>query len=122
MKILLGIGGREDAWRALEVTVERVAETGDELTIAVLGNPASPVEPTEILETVERTLEDYGVEAEVRELEGDPGGRLVAMAEREGFDRIVIGGGRRSPMGKIDVGSIAEFVVLNARTSVTLVR
>jgi hypothetical protein len=44
------------------------------------------------------------------------------MAETGGFDEIALGGGQTSPMGKINVGSIAEFVLLNARVSVRLVR
>ena len=55
-------------------------------------------------------------------VEGDPGAMLVEIADGEGYDQIVLGGGERSPMGKIRVGQVAEFVVLNAETSVTLVR
>jgi len=47
---------------------------------------------------------------------------LVEVAEREGFDRIVLGGGETSPLGKVKLGSIAEFVILNAGVSVTLIR
>jgi nucleotide-binding universal stress UspA family protein len=65
---------------------------------------------------------DAGRDAEVRVLEGDPGSRLVEVAEAEGFDRIVLGGGETSPLGKVTIGSIAEFVVLNSPTTVTLVR
>ena len=53
---------------------------------------------------------------------GDPGSELVDIAEQEGFDEIALGGGQTSPMGKINVGSIAEFVLLNARTTVRLMR
>jgi nucleotide-binding universal stress UspA family protein len=63
-----------------------------------------------------------GVEATVRTVTGDPGSRLVEIAETEGFDVIALGGGEQTPMGKISVGSIAEFVILNARVSVLLVR
>jgi len=46
----------------------------------------------------------------------------VTIANQESFDRIVLGSGERSPLGKIQLGSVAEFVLLNAQTSVTLVR
>jgi nucleotide-binding universal stress UspA family protein len=52
----------------------------------------------------------------------DPAGRLVELAETEGFDRIAIPGGERSPLGKIQLDSVAEFVLLNATTTVTLIR
>jgi len=123
MRVLLGVGGSDDSFRALEETVDRAGETGDDLTVAVVSNPDS--EPT--VESVERrvrgTLAESDVEAAVRRVDGgDPGSALVDIAEREGFDLIVLGGGDSSPMGKITVGSIAEFVVLNAHVSVKLVR
>lgn len=123
MRVLLGVGGSDDSFRALEETVDRAGETGDDLTVAVVSNPDS--EPT--VEAVERrvreAIAESGVEAAVRRVDdGDPGSALVEIAEREGFDLIVLGGGDSSPMGKITVGSIAEFVVLNAHVSVKLVR
>ena len=47
---------------------------------------------------------------------------MIEIAETEDFEEIVLGGGHTSPMGKITIGPIAEFVLLNAKTSVTLVR
>jgi nucleotide-binding universal stress UspA family protein len=122
MRLLLGIGGSDDSIRALERTVDRVAETGDDLTVAVLRNPASDADPATIEERVRAVLDEAGMAASVRHLEGDPGSQLVDLAEREAFDRIVLGGGETSPMGKIKLGSIAEFVLLNSHVSVTLVR
>ena len=122
MKVLLGIGGSDDSLRALERAVERAAAAGDDLTVAVLDNPESAAAVADVEARVRETLDATGVDAEVRRLEGDPGSRLVDVAEREGFDRIVLGGGETSPLGKIQLGSIAEFVVLNASVSVTLIR
>jgi nucleotide-binding universal stress UspA family protein len=122
MKVLLGIGGSDDSFRALDRTVRRAGEAGDELTVAVVENPESDRSPTEIRERVEAVLAESEVDAGVREVAGDPGAELVRIAEDEGFDGIVLGGGQRSPMGKIRLGHIAEFVLLNSRVSVTLVR
>ena len=47
---------------------------------------------------------------------------LLELADDGGYDRIVLPGGRRSPLGKIQLGSTLEFVLLNAQTTVTLVR
>lgn len=122
MKVLLGIGGSEDSVRALEETVSRTTVTGDELTVALVDNPSSEKSKDELEETVQDLLDSEGVDAEVRRLEGDPGSRLVGVAEEEGFDKIVLGGGQTSPMGKINIGGIAEFVLLNSHVTVTLVR
>jgi nucleotide-binding universal stress UspA family protein len=122
MNVLLGIGGRDDAFTALERTLERTREAGDELTVAIVENPDATLSVEEVREAVDERLAEAGIEAEVVVLEGHAGSRLVDFAESGGFDRIVLGGGETSPLGKVSLGSIAEFVILNANTSVTLVR
>jgi nucleotide-binding universal stress UspA family protein len=124
MKLLLGIGGTEDSFRALDRVVERTGETGDDLTVAVLDNPASDPPPDAVERRARAVLEDAGLAdaVDVQRLAGDPAPSLVELAESEGFDRLVLGGGQRSPMGKITLGDVAEYVLLNARTTVTLVR
>ena len=122
MNVLLGIGGSDDSLRALEKTVDRAKTAGDDLTVAILENPESDREPEDIDERVHETLDEAEFSAEVRHVSGDPGSELVDLAEREGFDQLVLGGGQRSPMGKIKLGHIAEFVLLNSPVTVTLVR
>lgn len=131
MKVLLGVGGSEDSYRALEQVVRRAREAGDDLTVAVLENPRSAAAPDEIEARVREAIEDAGLTVadaageagvHVRHLSGDPGPQLVELADRGGFDRLVLGGGERSPMGKLTIGEIAEFVLVNGRTTVTLVR
>lgn len=122
MKVLCGIGGSDDSFRALERTVERAAVADDDLTVAVVDNPDADADVAEILDRADEAVDAAGIDAEVRHVEGDPGSQLIDIAEREGFDEIVLGGGHTSPMGKITIGPIAEFVLLNSNTSVTLVR
>lgn len=135
MNVLLGIGGTDDSLLALDDAVARAADTGDDLTVAVLENPRSERSPDtvearvrEALDGVDLTVVDAiedpgrGGRATVVRVPGDPGPELVDFAEREGFDEIVLSGGERSPMGKIQIGPIAEFVLLNTQTTVTLVR
>jgi nucleotide-binding universal stress UspA family protein len=123
MKVLLGVGGSKLSYHALEETVQRANEAGDDLTIAIFDNEEVDTDATEIERRVEETLTAAEFEAEIRHVEGDsPGSWLVDTAESEEFDRIVLGGGERSTLGKIQLGSIVEFVLLNAQTPVTLVR
>ena len=122
MNVLLGIGGTDDSLRALTRTVERAKAAGDDLTVVVLDNPESDRGPEEIEERVREALQDAEFTAGVRRVTGDPGSQLVDIAESEGFDQIVLGGGQRSPMGKIQLGHISEFVLLNSPVSVTLIR
>jgi len=123
MDILLGVGGSELSYQALEETIDRARDAGDDLTVAVFHNEEIHADIDEITQRVEETLDETGFEADVRRLEeGSPGSELISMAENEGFDRIVLGGGERSTLGKIQLGSIVEFVLLNAQTPVTLIR
>ncbi|RLM53329.1 universal stress protein [Halobellus sp. Atlit-31R] len=118
MRVLLGIDGADDSLEALRRTLERAAEAGDELTVAITDDETV----AEIEDEVETTLEASDVDAEIRHVTGDPGSTLVDVAESEGYDRIVLSGGTTSPMGKIQLGATAEFVLLNSHVSVTLVR
>ncbi|WP_458189122.1 universal stress protein [Haladaptatus sp. NG-WS-4] len=122
MNVLLGIGGSDDSLTALEQTVSRALAADDDLTVAILDNPESDRTKDEIGERVEAVLADANLDATVRDVSGDPGSRLLDIAESEGFDQIVLGGGQRSPMGKIRLGHIAEFVLLNSHVTVKLVR
>lgn len=122
MKVLLGIGGSEDSLDALDRTVRRAQETGDDLTVAVVENPESEREPAEIVAAVQDVLDESSIAVDIRRVTGNPGSRLVEIAESEGYEEIVLGGGSQSPMGKIRLGHIAEFVLLNSHVTVTLVR
>ncbi|MFC7202965.1 universal stress protein [Haloferax namakaokahaiae] len=122
MKVLLGIGGSDDSIRALEETAARAAKAGDDLSIAIVDNPAAERSKEYIEQTVSEVLSETGIDARIVHLEGDPGSELVDMAESEGYDQLVLGGGQTSPMGKIQIGGIAEFVLLNSHITVTLVR
>lgn len=123
MDILLGVGGSELSYQALEETIDRAEVAGDDLTVAIFHNEEVHTETDEIAQRVEETLAETDFEAEIRRLDGgSPGSDLVSLAENEGFDRIVLGGGERSTLGKIQLGSIVEFVLLNSQTPVTLVR
>ncbi len=120
MKVLLGVGGGEDSDIALDRTLERAAEAGDDLTIGVFGSNNATIE--EVEQTVKDRLATADVDADIRRIEEQPASRLVELAETESFDQLVIGGGQRSPMGKISLGAITEFVLLNAQVTVRLER
>ncbi|KAA9399801.1 universal stress protein [Haloarcula sp. CBA1130] len=123
MKLLLGVGGSELSYQALTETLERVSETGDQLTVAIFENEDIDADIETIQQRIQEQIDDSGLEPALRRVEGtSPGSELVNIAESEGFDRIVLGGGGRSPLGKIQLGPIVEFVLLNAQTPVTLIR
>lgn len=122
MNVLLGIEGSDESIKTLRKTIERTRDVGDDLTVAVVEKPEAKRSQDEMYEQARALLSEAGLDAEVRRLEGDPGSELVDLAERGAFDQLVIGGGTESPMGKIRLGPITEFVLLNAPTTVKLVR
>lgn len=122
MNVLLGIEGSDESMKTLRSTIERTNDVGDELTVAVVEKPEAKRSQEEMYEHADTLLAEAGVDAELTMLEGDPGSALVEFAERGEFDQLVIGGGTESPMGKIRLGPITEFVLLNAPTTVKLVR
>ncbi|MBZ6495420.1 universal stress protein [Natrinema longum] len=123
MNVLLGLGGSDESVKTLRRTIERTREVGDELTIVVVDKPESKRSQDEMYQQALDSLEEADItDVEVEKLEGDPGSALVNYAEQGDFDQLVIGGGTLSPMGKIQLGPITEFVLLNAPTTVKLVR
>ncbi len=76
------------------------------------------------LEEVKRELAGAGVEHEVRQLVRgmDPAEDLIAVAEEVGAEFIVIGLRRRSPVGKLILGSNAQRVLLDAPCPVLAVK
>lgn len=122
MNVLLGLEGSDESMKTLEKTIERTREAGDELTVVIVEKPEAKRSQPEMKRETEARLEDAGIDATVEQVEGDPGSVLVDYAERGAFDQLVIGGGTFSPMGKIRLGPITEFVLLNTTTTVKLVR
>ncbi len=123
MNVLLGLGGSDESVKTLQRTIERTSEVGDDLTVVIVDKPESKRSQDEMYRQAREALAEAGLEDRpVEKLEGDPGSALVDYAEQGEFDQLVIGGGTLSPMGKIQLGPITEFVLLNAPTTVKLVR
>jgi nucleotide-binding universal stress UspA family protein len=76
------------------------------------------------LEEVRNQLSGTGVDHEVRQLVRgmDPAEDLVAVAEEVSAEFIVIGLRRRSPVGKLILGSNAQRVLLDAPCPVLAVK
>jgi nucleotide-binding universal stress UspA family protein len=76
------------------------------------------------LEDVRAGLEAEGLEHEVRQLVAglEPAEDLIAVAEEVSADMIVIGLRRRSPVGKLILGSNAQRILLDAPCPVLAVK
>lgn len=78
----------------------------------------------EELDLVRRQLDDAGVEHEVRQLVRgvEPAEDLVKVAEDTSAELIVIGLRRRTPVGKLILGSNAQRILLDAPCPVLAVK
>lgn len=78
----------------------------------------------EVLDDVRAMLEAAGVEHDERRFErgNEPAEDLIAVAEEVDADLIVIGLRRRTPVGKLLLGSNAQRILLDAQCAVLAVK
>ncbi len=119
MRKLFGIHKDKKGLKSLEEELDRVREIGDSLTVAVLPSDA---EPDGWREELQELIDSYELEVEIEEITDHPGGNLVELSEQGGYDEIILSGMGRSPMDKIRIDDTAEFVLLNSRVNVKIIR
>jgi nucleotide-binding universal stress UspA family protein len=88
------------------------------------GKSISEEELTAELDEVRERVVAEGVEVDVRHTESDlePADDLISIAEKENADMIVIGLRRRTPVGKLILGSSAQRILLDAACPVLCVK
>ncbi len=76
------------------------------------------------MERIGKVLDDSGVEHELRQLVRgfEPAEDLISIAEAADAELIVIGLRRRSPVGKLILGSNAQRILLDAKCPVLAVK
>jgi nucleotide-binding universal stress UspA family protein len=76
------------------------------------------------MERIGRLLDESGVEHELRQLVRgfEPAEDLISIAEAADAELIVIGLRRRSPVGKLILGSNAQRILLDAKCPVLAVK
>jgi nucleotide-binding universal stress UspA family protein len=128
--IVVGYVDTAEGRAALDRAVAEAAQRGARLVVinsqkggASLGSETA-VELDESLSDVHEHLHDTGIEHEVRQLVrgADPAEDLIAVAEEVDADLIVIGLRRRTPVGKLIMGSNAQSILLDAPCPVLAVK
>jgi nucleotide-binding universal stress UspA family protein len=129
MKILVGYDGTDLAKKALKLAQEHAKAFGAEVvhvlhsTVTDLPKRQQELEERD-MEEVRNSLGKEGVTCETHLLtrEWDPAHTLVDFATEHDIDEIVIGVKKRSKVGKLIMGSTAQYVILEAPCPVVSVR
>ena len=76
------------------------------------------------LDAVRQRLTEAGIEYTVKQIVGatDVSGEILALAESEAVDLIVVGLRRSSPFGSVLLGSNAQRIILSAPCAVLSIR
>lgn len=126
MKILAGFLRSPEGRAALERAIEEARLRDAELVVIhTLRDDAEEVQTyRDELDQVDRRLTDEGIPHRIRELVrgNTPGEDLLEAAKEEDADLLVIGIRRRSPVGKLVLGSNAQDILLHADCPVLAVK
>lgn len=130
MKILVGYLKTPEGAAALERAAEEAALRKAKLVVlhsmrgGARGEDAEVITYRQALAQVESDLGGRGIDFEVREMVrgNSPAEDLIAFSEQSHVDLIVIGLRRRSPVGKLVLGSNAQDILLRADCAVLAVK
>ncbi|WP_129115484.1 universal stress protein [Halegenticoccus tardaugens] len=95
-----------------------------ERTNVTKSGSAVPIEEIEAIaeEIAAEAIEDAGADADAIGLVGKPAEEIVTYAETVDADYVVVGGRKRSPVGKALFGSVAQSVILSAESPIVMVK
>ncbi len=127
MGIVVGYLATPEGRAALDAAVEEARRRSVRVVVVVSVRPDEPEErragTREALEQVNTELEGLGVPHEVRMLDGgDVADDLISTAEDVAAQLVVLGLRRRSPVGKLILGSNAQRVLFDAPCPVLTVK
>lgn len=128
--IVVGYVAKPEGEAALERAVQEAKLRGARLIVANSHrggdsfDGAASMKADDELEAVSAKLADSGVEHEIRQLVRgfEPSEDLIALAHDVEAELIVIGLRRRSPVGKLILGSNAQRILLDAECPVLAVK
>lgn len=127
--VVVGFIRSPEGEAAVEAAVEEVRRRGGRLVVVHSAkggeqDAETVVADRDALETLEQRLRADGVEVVVRDFArgNDPAEDLIDVADKEQAALIVIGLRRRTPVGKLLMGSNAQQILLTADCPVLAVK
>lgn len=127
MTVVVGYLPTPEGRAALDAAIEEAAARSARLTVVNAARGGAPVDQhlanDEELAEVQRRCAAAGVDSEVLQPQGaDPVDQLLELAGGAGTSLLVIGLRRRSPVGKLLLGSASQRLLLDAECPVLAVK
>ena len=128
--IVVGYVPKPEGDAALDRAIEEAKLRGDKLVVVNSHRGGREYDGEDAtrddaaMESVKAKLEGSGVELDLRQLVRgfEPAEDLISIAEANSAELIVIGLRRRSPVGKLILGSNAQRILLDAHCAVLAVK
>jgi nucleotide-binding universal stress UspA family protein/RimJ/RimL family protein N-acetyltransferase len=121
--IVVGTDGSQTEASSLAYAMRLAAALGAELHIVSAYGAFQSASDTEAaLATASRVAREEGVEAVTHTRRDDPADALIAVAEEQGAQLVVVGGQGMSGPSRLLLGTVADKVVHHAPCSVLIVR
>ncbi|MFD1214314.1 universal stress protein [Arthrobacter sp. GCM10027362] len=129
MTILVAYVPRPEGRAAVDKGIELAKASGEKLLVINAGAGVGPLQSSSIadttdIENLEAKLRSSGADAEFRQyVRGNtPAEEVLDIAEAENASLIVLGLRKRSPVGKLIMGSVAQTILLQATCPVLAVK
>ncbi|MGO1973090.1 MAG: universal stress protein [Propionibacteriaceae bacterium] len=126
MSIVLSFTPTAEGLAALDRASEEARTHRRRLVVVVSGRPGPTDQPVggDAVAEAQHALGDDGLETEVRHVAPgeDPADVVISVAAEVQAEQIVIGLRRRSPVGKLILGSVAQRILLESRCPVLAVK
>ena len=127
MSVVVGFLATPEGRAALEAAVAEAVTRGERVVVVVSESPDSSEQSREQVEAAlaegDAELGRRGIDHEVRVLRGgDVADDLISTVDQTGASLVVLGLRRRSPVGKLILGSNAQRVLFDAACPVLTVK
>jgi nucleotide-binding universal stress UspA family protein len=129
MRVLLATDGKPHSEKAVSYALDYAKRFDADLFIVYVVSPKSGEDREKVIANGMKVLEEVKMKALELRLgvttlleAGSPHEATLAVAERIGADAIVVGTSGKTVMDRVLIGSVSEFIVRNARSTVIVVR
>jgi nucleotide-binding universal stress UspA family protein len=122
MSVAVGYVATQEGRAALSAAIQEAALRKTDLQILGPVAGQGPSDAQADLRAAVAEAEAAGVTATLREGDDDAADLMIDASYEEGIELVVIGVRRRSPVGKLFLGSTAQRVILEAGCPVTAVK